>query len=102
MTAAIEVTGCLGLVPVDIQVRRQRLARRREGRLARATHMRAAEAGNGGSGIHDVLALLSVAKPRATATNGSSRRTSIACPGTASDTKVRTARLGAATSQSLQ
>ena len=43
-----------------------------------------------------------VAKPRATATNGSSRRTSIACPGTASDAKVRTALLGAATSQSLQ
>ena len=43
-----------------------------------------------------------VAKPRATATKGVSRRTSIAWPGTASDAKVRTARLGAATSQSLQ
>ena len=43
-----------------------------------------------------------VAKPRATATNGVSLKTSIACPGTASETNVRTALLGAATSQSLQ
>ena len=43
-----------------------------------------------------------VAKPRATATKGVSRRTSIAWPGTASDAKVRTARLGAATSQRRQ
>ena len=43
-----------------------------------------------------------VAKPRATATNGVSLKTSIAWPGTASDAKVRTALLGAATSQSLQ
>ena len=43
-----------------------------------------------------------VAKPRATATNGFSLKTSIACPGTASDANVRTALLGAATSQSFQ
>ena len=43
-----------------------------------------------------------VAKPRATATNGFSLKTSIVCPGTASDAKVRTAWLGAATSQRRQ
>ena len=62
----------------------------------------AAEAGNRGSGIHDVLALLS---GREASCYGHERffgRTSIVCPGTASDAKVRTARLGAATSQSLQ